>query len=319
VQPDILFGSRRNEFFLPRFFDPNFNGYFGHPDADFCRFSMVVGNKIAVWVVFFERDKIKTCFDGSVIYRCRFSKYDGEGSLPSDGRWRSRNNEFQLRLYHHTNEAGFSGIHKSQSIWGSHRNIQGDKWLLNCAYGYFTTLPRILKETDLWEIAMSSSGLTGLIPTNAPYHPRYATLVQIPKQTAVQRSRTLTVWIDCEYLSPNHLWCHKPKDQADYYEVVLPKILRVGLCNGTDMRLEGNLIRVATEARRVFRYVIVGDADTHEGLAAPYQEEETKSIAAVENIGADDDVIAFWKRKANTNQFDGQEIELAKVSSHPPA
>jgi len=313
VQPDILFGSRTKEFYLPRFFDPNRNGYFGDASSDFCKFPMVVGNHIAVWVAFFERDKIKTCFDGSVIYRCRFSKYDGEGDLPPDGKWRRHDSEFQLRLYHHTNEAGLAGIRSSRSVWSSRRNIQGDKWLLNGAYGYFTTLPRIRDEADLLDIAMSSSGLTGLIPTNAPYHPRYASFVQIPTQSAAQRSRTVTVWIDSEYLAPNHLWLHIPMDEPAYYEVVLPKVLRVGVQPGTDMTLDGNLLRVASERRRVFRYIIVGNADTHEGLTAPYHEEETSSIAAVENIGVDDDIIAFWRRNANTNLFDGREIEHAEL------
>lgn len=315
VQPDVLFGDTyQKRFFVPKFFDPNQIGFIEDVENDFCRFTLVTENAVTLRVGFFGRDRIKTCPDGSVIYRCKFVRVDGLENPKPTGIWRKRAGAFQLRLFHHTDEVGYQGISSSKEIWGSRRNIQGNLWLNNIAYGYFTSLDRIRTEEDLLEIAMSSSGLTGLVPTNAPFHPLYARMVQIPLQTAAQRSHPMTFWIDCEILSPNHLWIHRPMNRPAYYEIVLPKVFRVGVRPDTNLLIKGQEILVPPANQRVFQYVIVGDADTHEGLAAPYHEEETTSVAAVEQLEPDDDIIAFWKRHANTNQFDGRVIEHARLS-----
>lgn len=317
IQPDILFGDRmRGHFFIPHFFDPNQIAFFEGGEEDFCRLTVVVRNAVCLRVGFFKRDHLVTFADGSVIYKCVFSKIDGDGDPPVDGRWRQRGDQrFQLKLFHHTNETGHQGITESCEIWGSRRNIQGNLWLNNIAYGYFTNLPAIRTEVDLLEIAMSSSGLTGLIPTNAPYHPRYATMVHIPQQMAADRSLSMSFWIDADLIAPNHLWIHRPMDQPAYYEAVLPRVFRVGVKPDATLLIDGQEIRVPEQDQKLFEYVIVGNADTHEGLEAPYHEEETTDVAAIERFAADDEIIGFWQRNANTNQFDGRIIEHAELDA----
>ena len=318
VQPDVLIADNfQKRFYLPKFFDPNQIAFFENGADDFCRLTLVTENAVALRVGFFKDDKVKTCPDGSVIYKCVFTKIDGAESPKAMGHWRRRGGGFQLKLFHHTNEQGYRGITASSEIWGSRRNIQGNLWLNNIAYGYFTSLPQIKTEPDLLEIAMSSSGLTGLIPTNAPYHPLYATMVSIPQQTAAQRSHALAFWVDCELLAPNHLWIHRPMERPAYYEVVLPKVFRVGIQPDASLRIGKQEIQVPIQSRKLFQYVIVGDADTHDGLQAPYHEEETTSVAVIEPLENDDDIITCWKRLSNTNQFDGRVIEHAKLDNEP--
>jgi hypothetical protein len=120
------------------------------------------------------------------------------------------------------------------------------------AYGYFTSLERILAEGDLNAIAMSSSGLTGLIPTNAPYHPRYARMVAIPRQAVADRARTLALWVDWELLAPNHLWLHRPTANFAHYEIVLPKVSRVGIRPGDNLQLVAKQVEVAEPSRQFF-------------------------------------------------------------------
>lgn len=313
IQPDILFGNRvRGHFYIPQFFDPNHIAFFGG-EEDCCRLTLVVRNKICLRVGFFKRDHIITYSDGSVIYKCVFSKVDGEGDPQEDGRWRQlKNHIFQLKLFHHTNMEGYKGIKKNQEIWGSRRNIQGNLWLKNIAFGYFTNIPSIQTEEDLQKIAMSSSGLTGLIPTNAPFHPRYATLVPIPQQEAAQRSRTLTFWVDVALIAPNNLWLHSPVGQFPYYEVVLPSVFRVGLQPKADMLIDRQIICVAEQDRKIFEYVIVGNADSYEGLQAPYNEENATERALIEQLAGNDEIIGFWHRNKNTNLVDSREIEQAE-------
>ena len=318
IQPDILFGNRvRGNFYVPRFFDPNQIAFFDADEEDCCRLTLVVRDKICLRVGFFKSDHIITYSDGSVTYKCVFSKVDGEGDPQVDGRWRQpRGRAFQLKLFHHTNEKGHEGITKSQEIWGSRRNIQGNLWLKNIAYGYFTNIPSIQTEADLRQIAMSCSGLTGLIPTNAPYHPRYATLVSIPQQEVVHRSRAMSFWIDADLIAPNHLWVHRPIGQSVYYEVVLPSVFRVGLQPDASLLIDRQVISVAEQDRKIFEYVIVGNADDNEGLQTPFHEEDmTEDSAVIERLAGDDEIIGFWRRNANTNLVDARNIEQAEFDS----
>ena len=314
IQPDILFGNRlKGNFFIPQFFDPNYIAFVGD-DEDFCRLTLVVPDKICLRVGFFKRDHIITYPDGSVIYKCVFSKIDGKGSPQVDGRWRQqRDHVFQLKLFHHTNKEGYKGIKKSQEIWGSRRNIQGNLWLKNIAYGYFTNIPCIQTEADLLQIAMSCSGLTGLIPTNAPYDPRYAALVSIPQQEAVDRSQAMSFWIDADLIAPNHLWVHPPIGQPVYYQVAFPSIFRVGLQPGANMLIDRQVIRVDEQDRKIFEYVIVGKADDYEGLQTPVHEEEmTEDSAVIEQLSSNDEIIGFWRHNVKTNLVDYRKIEQAE-------
>ena len=317
IQPEILFGNRyHGQFYIPQFFDPNQIAFFVGGAEDFCRLTLIVRDRILIRAGFFKREHFVTFPDGSVIYKCVFTIIDGEGDPQIDGRWRQRaEDRFQLKLFHHTNEKGYQGITESRSIWGSRRNIQGNLWLNNIAYGYFTNLPAIRTETDFLEIAMSSSGLTGLVPTNATYHPNYATMVRIPQQMAADRSRTMPYWIDADLIAPNHLWIHRPMNQPAYYEIVYPRVFRIGVQPDAILVIDGQEISVPESDRKLFEYVIVGDADTQEGLQAPYHEEETTDIAAIERLAVDDEIIGFWQRNANSNQFDGRIIEHAQLDA----
>ena len=319
IQPDILFGDNsRKGFFSPRFFDPNQISFFEDGIDDFCRLTLVTSNKVCLRVAFYKRDWLATNPDGSAIYRCVYGKVDGPSPPKPDGRWRRRGSKFQLFLYHHTDRDGAKGIATSHTLWGSRRNIQGNLWLRNISYGYFTCIDKIKSEIELLEIAMSSSGLTGLVPTNAPYHPLYARMIRIPVQMAAQRSEALGFWIDSALIAPNHLWLHKPLDKPAYYEIVLPKVFRVGVRAGANLNIIGNEISVPTNDRKIFEYVIVGNAEDYYGLEAPYHEEDTTSLALIDKLAHDEEIIGCWKRKANTNQFDGRAVEHAELEADKP-
>jgi hypothetical protein len=320
VQPDVLLSTDRRSrvFYVPQFFDPNQIGFFDHPENNFCRFTIVTEDDIVLRIAFFARDRIRTCADGSCIYSCHFSRMNGNSCPRPSGIWREEGARYQLMLYHHTNDAGYRGITSAQELWGSRRNIQGNLWLHNIAYGYFTGLQSIRTEEDLMAIAMSSSGLTGFVPTNAPYDARYASMVPITQQTAADRARTLALWVDCELLAPNHLWFHRPTEEPAYYEIVLPKVFRVGLQPGHDIQIIGNQVEVSETGRRIFEYVVVGNADSHVGLQAPFNEEETTQVAVIEQLRGDQEIIECWKRLANTNQFDNRSLEYADLANSPP-
>ncbi|MEG3619686.1 hypothetical protein V5T82_14565 [Magnetovibrio sp. PR-2] len=317
VQPDILFGNDKDKpFFVPVFFDPNQIGFLPDGDGGFCRFTFVANSKACLRVLFFQQGKLRTHKDGSVIYKCFYEKIDGPVWPSPDGRWRKSNGTLQLFLYHHTNEKGFEGINRSGEIWGSTWNIQGRAQLKNIAYGYFTSVRKIRSEIDLQEIAMSTIGQVGLIKTNDPLDAQFAQQIEIPAEVPDQRDKRLGLWINCTNIAPNHLWMHKPMDRPAYYEIVLPKVFRVGLELGATVLIDQGVACVPDEMRKIFQYVIVGDADTDAGLTAPYHEEETTSLAKIEKLALDDDIIGFWKENANSDHYSGRILEHAEL--HPP-
>lgn len=135
IQPDALLDKheRGHKFYLPIYFDPC-ELFWNKAGDDFGRLTMVIGHKSLVRVAFRRQDKIKVCRDGSVIYKCYYAVIDGPTAPAPSGQWRYRNGQWQLRLYHHTNDAGFMGISSSQSLWSSQRNLQGSLYLKNIAY-----------------------------------------------------------------------------------------------------------------------------------------------------------------------------------------
>ncbi len=316
IQPDVLLGDNfRKEFFVPKFFDPNVNVHFGHTNDGLTQLIIETANQVMLRIFFFGHDKVRVCPDGSVIYKCGYAKLSGDGNPISSGEWRRRGDNFQLKLYHHTDAAGAEGITRSNTIWGSQWNIQGNKNLLNIAYGYFTSIPKICDEIDLQDIAMSQWGISAFVPTNIPFNSNRAKVISIPQQQTTDRSKTLCFWVNCELLAPNHLWRHSPADIPVYYEIVLPKVFRVGLQLGKDITINSSILEVADEDRKLFKYVVVGDASEDDGLTAPYNEEETTFVAKIEEIPETSDILEAWQKLANSDQFNNKTPEYASLES----
>ena len=318
VLPDVLMASgRRRRFYSPQFFNPNQIAFFGGDgSADFCRIRVEVIGRVDLEIVFFRRGLFKRCSDNSFIYKCAFKVADGAPAPPGQGEWRRRGQKFEMTLYHHTNAAGEAGIKNSSELWSSPWNIQGSKKLKNISYGYFTSIPRIMHEFHLWEIAMASSGTAYFLPTNAPYDFIFATALDIPRQTAQDRDRSLKFWVDVESLSPSHLWLHRPMARPAYYEIVLPKVFRIGVEPGKTIPISGTAISIAIAECKTFNYAIVGDADTHDGLVAPYHEEETVHLAKIDSIPGETEIIGRWFSKQNSQLFPDIAVELAEFIEH---
>ena len=319
VLPDVLMASGTEKvFYSPSFFHPNAIAFWGGSGrSDLCRFTMQVGEKIDLQIAFFRRDLVKQCSDGSFIYKCAFKVVGDKAMLVPEGKWRVTGDRFDLRLYHHTNVAGRDGIHSSNEIWSSSWNIQGNQRLENIGYGYFTSVPKIRWEGDLLQVAMSSQGRAHFITTNAPYYPQFAHPVAVPQRVAADLGEALCFWVDVETIAPSHVWLHRPWAQPAYYEVVLPKVFRVGVAPGSVLPFKENTLRVDPATAKSFQYVIVGDADTPDGLAAPYNEEHTLHTAKIDIIPGGMEIIGRWWEKQNTQMFDDMDIEMARVERKP--
>lgn len=315
VLPDvIMIEGATNGYYSPQFFHPNHLSWFGGDgSADFCRLRVEVLGQVDFDVIFFGSKVVKHCDDGSFIYECGI-KTVGTNILPAaQGCWRRCDERFELALYHHTTKAGAAGINESQELWSSAWNIQGTCELKNVAYGYFTCIPIMDSMWHLQEVAMAENGQALFLPTNAPNDAQFAVTLDVYQRTVRDIEVPLQFWVDVETLSPSYLWLHVPTNAATYYEVVLPKVFRVGTKPGQTIPIRGDQLEMAPKDCHNFDYVIVGDGDTHDGLIAPYREEETLQLAKVDHIPSGIEIIQRWYQQRNTALFDGISVEVAAL------
>jgi len=69
---------------------------------------------------------------------------------------------------------------------------------------------------------------------------------------------------------------------------------------------------------KLLKYVVVGDASSPEGLAAPYSEEETLQLAKIDDLPKSMEIIGRWQEKQNTSLFPTMDVELARLVEDCP-
>lgn len=315
VVPDVLMvsGSKQG-FYSPQFFYPNQIAFFGEGGSPgLCRLRVEITGGAEAEIVFFRARMTKHCADNSFIYKCAFRLIEGGVQPPTQGTWRRRGEAFELSLYHHTNAVGEAGIRKSGEIWNSPWNIQGTQKLKNIAYGYFTSIPKLDNVLHLMEIAMAENGSAYFLPTNAPNDAQLAHSLPVYKRYRQDIDRPMRFWVDVEVISPSHLWLHRPRDEAAYYEVVLPKVFRVGVNPDQTIPIKGTRVNIGCQDCKTFMYVIVGDADTEWGLTAPFHEEETFQLAKIDVIPTGSEIIGTWYEKQNSYVFPHLAVEMVEL------
>lgn len=316
VLPDLLFSSElEKSFYAPKFFTPNQIAFFGGDgSADHCKLTLELLNGTDVEVAFFQKDLVTACRDGSFIYKCAFARVKNEPMATACGKWRRRGQTFELLLFHHTNEVAEKNINESEELWSSGWNIQGNKKLENIGYCYFTSIKQIENEDHLQKIAMSQSGVAHFLPTNTPYRLEFASALPVPIRTPSHMDRSLGFWVDVQIISPNHIWLHRPMSEPAYYEIVLPHVYRVGVNPGCTLPISEKRIGGDPAKTKALKYIVVGDASIPEGLIAPYHEEETLSLAKIDDIPEGSEIIQRWHEKQNSYLYREMSIELAKLT-----
>ena len=214
-----------------------------------------------------------------------------------------------LGVFHHTKPDTVTMIRTSGDLWSSSWNLQGTRQLVNVAYTYFTSLPRIVCEADLRRIAMASEGKL-LLQTTSQRIVEDVLELKVYRSSTKDRTATIPFDLPCRFVAPPHLYFHMPAGAAPaYFEIVGPEILRVGLHPGATLPFEGREIRPRPTDLKRFEYVILGDTSTKAGLAAPYDEEETTQVTHIEKLDQGLDLFQFWLAHRNTDQVSGREFE----------
>jgi hypothetical protein len=234
-----------------------------------------------------------------------------------------------VTLYHHTSKPKKESIKKSGAFWPSSWNIQGtEKKLVNIGYVYFTPLPQIANTDDLKLIAMASDGELHLmvddfepprIVTQEIIEANSENILRLAVYRASTHDRTarLAFEIETSLLNSQHLLRHAPRNKPVWYEVITPFIQRVGLEPGANLGFSSHVLMEAEVPAKRFDYVVIGDARTVDGLAAPFNEEEAGHIVKFEQLHKEPDLLRSWFKHGNTDRYSGMNVEMAQLADDP--
>lgn len=305
--PDVLLINFNGKWkwFQPQFFSPCHLSFLG--DQAYGQLSVNLNEELQLFIGITKDRLVRRFRDGSQLYRCRIAgPADLEGY--SAGRCSvSDDHDILLDLFHHTLPQTVELIRQSGHFRASAWNIQGTRELCNIGYAYFTSLPAIRSDEDLQAIAMASTGKLVMRPTNASSW-KDLVVIDVYRQNTLDRTATITVSVPVEMIATQHVYQHAPRGEPVYYEACHPAIARIGLQPGRVIQFDGARLCYSESDLKRLNYVILGDADTREGLIAPYDEENTASKFLIEHC-PEETFFDYWLRHQNSDQTVGRSIE----------
>jgi hypothetical protein len=314
IIPDVLIGMDGARYFIPSFFGPP-RLAFGVPGIGHtASFDVDVGSPRApeaarLHVTFRSGDLVRTYRDGAQLYRCAYTGPRAIGSLASGLSFRLPDDDFALQAYHHTGPVAAASIRRSGELRSSPWNLAGTRRLINVAYAYFTTLPQVRGEEDLRRIAMSSEGRIGMQTTSDRMREEVLEL-KVYRGDTRGRTSSLAFRVPSALVAPAHLYLHPlTRSGPAWYEVIGPEIVRVGVEPGSSLNFLADGMISEPDRPKEFDYVVLGDASTIAGLAAPYEEEDTRGVAHLERLDGGQDLFEFWRSNANSDQVAGRAPE----------
>jgi len=310
VPGQVFLGGKSDSFLQPSFFGPPSLAFLqdGLHVADF---SIDVAsprgtNAGRVMVRIEAKDRLFVYPDGAQLYECTLTASLPLDRLAAGHARRNHDGDFVVELFHHTDEKGFNGILHSGEIWSGPWNLQGTRKLENVAHVYLTSLSHISDDSDLARIAMSEAGKLHF-QTTSDYPIEKIVGMDVYRENTRGRTHAIPVSVETKHLAPPHMFFHPmAKGQPAYYEIVGPEIYRVPVEPATHLRVRRKRLLPVPEKIMMFNYSVLGEASTLEGLAAPYDEENTDAVMVLEQLSADTNFFEFWQQNANTNQVIGR-------------
>ncbi len=321
IVPDALFlGKEGTKWIQPLAFGPPILSKFSEHVVE-CWLSIDVSCSQRVEVAFKAGDFTQSFEDGSELYRCSVrGPRSFKAHATGDSELR-RHKAPLVTLYHHTAEDSKKSIIASGSFRLSHWNIQGtEKKVKNAGYVYFTALDRISCDDDLKCIAMSADeviymtvdGFTRPLVISTDMVARFGKEIlplKVYRGSTKDRTATLKFKIDASTLAPQHLLLHTGVLPM-WYEVCNPFTQRVGVQPGNILEFRDGTIERGSFPAKTFQYVVVGDASSVGGLAAPFSEETTEFIFKIEPTQSGRPLLQLWFDLGNTDLYSTKSPEL---------
>jgi hypothetical protein len=315
LMPDLILvqGTERWRWLQPKFF----TACLMHFLDDFSTAALWLDPQVEgpqLTVRFSSGQFVRRFGDGSHLYRCVITGAEDLSKLAGGTCLVTETHDVLLDLFHHTTAESKQAIEASGHFRASSWNVQGTKKLQNVGYAYFTSLPAIRDDADLQRIAMSSDAFIYLMPTNGTKRTD-ALQLRVYRESTTNRRSTIKISVPADAVASQHVYRHAPLRYPVYFEVCQPEIYRVGLVPGAVLPIEDGRVKPVSDSLKSFGYVVLGNADTHRGLEAPYDEEETEEIFVIESC-PNESIFDFWKRNANTDQMTGRFFERQVFQLH---
>lgn len=282
--------------------------------------SIGIQNGVTIKVRYFNTGYIKSYADKSQLFECEIFGPEDLANYQS-GDYIEELDQILLKQYHHTNQKGYDGILGSKSLWSSVWNYKGNKKVENHNFVYFTHIPEIKFDSDLMTVGMAADGnlyytVDSFIPPammdkkQLDEFKDFIYTAEVYQATAGVRDKTLEFYVPVNLMDAKHIYKHT--QHMVFYEICFPYIHRIRLKPKCVLHFNAEK-RIEPDSNTLTGdYLIVGDATTKEGLAAPFEEEETKFIFKIEDCG-DSPLPVFWIERSNQDHFSNKEIELMDI------
>lgn len=262
----------------------------------------------------FNYNFIEELPDKSQLFKCEI--YSDITNLDdySCGEYKIIKDDYHLNLYHHTNDSSYNNIIKSKELWSSQWNIRGNKECKNFSYVYFTHIPFIEMNDDLIAIAMVNGNeiIIQVDGFQAPkilppdWKEQFKDFIYIPdvyRSSTKDRKKSILFFIPITAIDKKHLYLHNQDDRI-FYKVFQPHIYRIKLQLKQKLVFDDNFIIQNSKDIVFSNYSVIGDARYIDGLAAPFEEEETNFIFKQQDCSGKC-ILDFWFDNSNTVLFTG--------------
>ncbi len=293
-----------------------------------CEFFIDIQNGETIKVRFFNHGLQHTYSDKSQLFDCEIY---GPTNIEnySCGEFKVIDNNIHLKLFHHTNESGYKGITESKSLRSSRWNYRGSKECINYHFAYFTHIPEIKFSSDLITVAMSADGnMDYMIDSfvqpkvlGPNYRETYKDSIytaKVYRSTTADRNNSITFFVPVESVDVKHIYVHN-RSGWRYHEICFPYIHRIKVAPNSILTFDANNIIANRPPVVHSEYSIIGNAESKLGLAAPFEEEETKFIFKIEDCG-NQSMPNFWFSHANTDLYSPKMVntmEMKEVDDNP--
>lgn len=285
-----------------------------------CEFCIDIQEGQTIKIRFHSNGFMKEFADKSHLYKCEI--YGPPDIVKyTSGDYLEENDQILLRLFHHTNDGGFDGIMKSSTFWSSRWNYRGSKECINYNFVYFTHIPEIKYDSDLVTVAMSKDGtldykIDSFLPVSGPLNFRedYKDSIytaNVYRSTSTERDCRIDLDVAVETIDIKHLYWHH-QGNSPFYEICFPYIHRIKtlpkavVVFNEEFTVESQAPIVNSE------YAIIGDARSKEGLAAPFEEEDTSFIFKIEDCKGKT-IHEYWFAHSNQDLFTTKKVDVLKV------
>jgi hypothetical protein len=145
-------------------------------------------------------------------------------------------------------------------------------------------------------------------------------VLPVYRASTTDRTETLEFDIETTLLAPQHVLRHSSPMNPVWYEIATPFVHRVGVQPSATLKFNSRRIEYGAAPKRRFDYIVVGDATTVEGLAAPYDEEDTRFLLKIERPSPGTNIFEFWFEHGNLDLYSGKTVETQELErvSPPP-